>query len=458
MRQRVSPLDVSAMASHASLFTVWYHRFLRAHPAERGGDLWFQEEARAERLSNLIRIVYILAWLGSTTLHAPGNYFWSNFGNLGVGGLWLLWAVGFQTWLYYRPYHPGYKFVSTAVDMVLITAILWVYQFAAGPVYALKVPTYLNYFCCLGLASLRFRKGLAVFGGVLAVGLYLALFIDFNLRYHLVYGTGAEHTLTSKISGHYIAYQLVYLGVFSFLTYVMAVNVKRLVELRARESLTALRAQERALVAASVAHEIKNPLEGIYGAAQLLIEEGKGSPRFVQMILKDSIRLNETVHQFLRFSRPFIPKMSQFDLVAELRSFCRAQSELSAGSSPEFTTGMEHFSITSDPEGIHQILLNLVQNARRYQPEGLPVRLHLESHGEVAEVRVEDDGKGVPEEHRGRLFEAFHTTSPKGTGLGLAISRKIARELGGDLYYEPLQPGTRFVLVLKNHAGRERIS
>ncbi len=448
-------MDSTAMAGPAGFFTASYQRLLRAHPAERGGDIWFQEEARAERLSNLIRVVYIVAWLGSTALHAPGNYFWSNFSNLGLGGVWLAWAVAFQIWLHYRPYRLSYKFVSTAVDMAIITAIIWVYQFAAGPVYALKVPTYLNYFCCLGLASLRFKRGLAVFGGVLAVGCYLGLFIYFNLRYHIVYGTGAEHTTTSKISWHYVAYQLVYLAVFSFLTYVMAVNVKRLVELRAREGLATLRAKERALVAASVAHEIKNPLEGIYGAAQLLTEEGKGNPRFVQMILKDSIRLNETIQQFLRFSRPFVPRVADFDLVAEVRDFCRGQNELNPGAFLEFTSGSVDFPIQSDAEGIRQILLNLVQNARRFQREKLPVRVHLEPHGGVAEIRVEDDGEGVSIEQQGKLFEAFQTTSPKGTGLGLAISRKIARELGGDLYHESLQPGARFTLVVKNFAGRE---
>ena len=62
---------------------------------------------------------------------------------------------------------------------------------------------------------------------------------------------------------------------------------------------------------------------------------------------------------------------------------------------------------------------------------------------------LEDGGEGVSEDQRGNLFEPFFTTSAKGTGLGLAISRKIARELGGELYYEALEPGSRFTLVVK---------
>jgi signal transduction histidine kinase len=75
--------------------------------------------------------------------------------------------------------------------------------------------------------------------------------------------------------------------------------------------------------------------------------------------------------------------------------------------------------------------------------------LRLERADGVAELRVEDDGPGVPEDQRSRLFEPFFTTSTKGTGLGLAISRKIAREMGGELYYESLEPGACFTLVLR---------
>ncbi len=425
----------------------FYERLLRPHPAERGRDLWFQEEARAERLSNFIRMVYVLAWLISTALHAPGNYYWSNLSNLGIGGIWFAWSIGVQLWLCFRPYRPAYKFLTTAADMVTVTSMIWLYQFTDGPEYALKVPTYFNYYCCLGLAALRYKRGLAIWGGAWAVILYGSLFLYFNLHYHIAYGTSIEHTTTPKVSWHYIVFQLVYLGVFSFLTYVAAVNVKRLLELRARESEAAMKAQERAVVAAGVAHEIKNPLEGIYGAAQLLREEGLGNARFIDMILKDSVRLNEVVQEFLRFARPFVVKPERFDLCAWAAEFCRVQSELAPDHPLEFsTTGA--YPVFSDREGIRQILLNLVQNARRFQPPGYPLRVHLEASGEVAELRVEDDGAGVPSEKRPQLFEPFFTTSAKGTGLGLAISRKLARELGGDLYYEPREPGSRFTVVI----------
>lgn len=448
-----------------------YHRLVRMHPAERGRDLWFQEEARAERNSNFIRVVYVLTWLISTSLHAQGNTYWANMANLGVGGIWFVWSFGFQYWLMHQPYRSGYKYLSTTVDMVLITAMIFLYQFDCGPVFSLKVPSFFNYFCCIVLASLRFNRQLTVTAGALATGLYALVIVYIFHSYDIVLGSNIEHTMSSKVNFHYLVFQVIYLGVFTFMTWIVAVNVRRLVDLRAVESEMAHRAQERAAVAAGVAHEIKNPLEGIYGAAQLLQEEGKGNPRFIQMILKDSVRLNETVQQFLRFSRPFAAQLSRFDIITYVREFCAGQNEVAkrgapngvpGGKSPdktlaevEFITNQDSLILYSDEEGLRQILLNLVQNARRYQVPGEKVRVRAEVGDDIVVLRVEDDGKGVPEDQRNKLFEPFFTTAARGTGLGLAISRKIARELGGDLYFEPGHPGSHFVLVVRNHPGTE---
>jgi len=112
--------------------------------------------------------------------------------------------------------------------------------------------------------------------------------------------------------------------------------------------------------------------------------------------------------------------------------------------------------VQADQEGLRQVLLNLYQNARRYQVPDRPVEMRVRDRGEQVEIAVEDDGEGVPEANHDKVFDPFFTTSTKGTGLGLAISRKIAREMGGDLYFEPKQPGARFVLVLRPAPNGEK--
>jgi signal transduction histidine kinase len=421
----------------------------RPNPVERRQNIWFQFEAKAERSSNLIRTAYVVLWVLTTGAHAPGNAPWSNIANLGVGGIWLAWCVGYQGYLLRRPYRKPLKYVSTTVDMVVISAMLFLYQYVAGPAYALKVPTFLNYFCCLGLAAMRYRLHLAVYGGVAACLGYLGVCLWFWHVYRFPTGNGVEHATSAKVSVSYIGFTIIYLIVFTMLIYFLVYNVKRLVNVRVREGEAALKAKERAAIAANVAHEIKNPLEGIYGAAQILKEEGKGNPKFIGMILKDSVRLNGVVQQFLQFSRPFQARPAEFDLVEAASAFCREQASLAGEGAVAFRAECESARVLADQEGLRQILLNLYQNARRYQVAGRPVVVGVRAGADGAELAVEDEGEGIPEANRDKVFDPFFTTSSKGTGLGLAISRKIAREMGGDLYYEPKQPGTRFVIALK---------
>lgn len=421
----------------------------RTHIRERRRNIWAQIEAKAERSSNLIRIGYVFVWLLCTGAHAPGNPYWSNVANLGVGGFWLLWSMGFQAYLLKYPYHSKLKYVSTTMDMVIITAMLYVYSYTAGPVYALKVPSYLNYFCCLGLAAMRYRLYLALYGGIMASACYLGLYVYFFFRHRPLLGSGVEHATGPYLHQSYVLFTVVYLLVFTFLTYFLVYNVKRLVDLRIREGEAAVKAKERAAMAASVAHEIKNPLEGIYGAAQLLKEESKGNGKFIDMILKDSVRLNGVVQQFLQYSRPFLTRMAHFDAAEAVQGFCREQAALAGEEKVRCDADRGPAPAHADPEGLRQVLLNLYQNARRYQRPDLPVQVKVRGRNDAVEITVEDDGEGIPEGNRERIFDPFFTTSSKGTGLGLAISRKIAREMGGDLYFEPKEPGARFVVVLK---------
>lgn len=421
----------------------------RTHIRERRKNIWAQIEAKAERSSNLIRIGYVTVWMLCTAAHAPGNPFWSNIANLGVGGFWLAWSMGYQAYLLRYPYHSKLKYLSTTMDMVIITAMLYFYSLAAGPAYALKVPSFLNYFCCLGLAAMRYRLYLALYSGVTAAVCYLGMYILFLFKYDIAFGTGVQHATGPYINQSYVMFNVVYLLIFTFLTYFLVYNVKRLVDLRIREGEAAVKAKERAAMAASVAHEIKNPLEGIYGAAQLLKEESKGNVRFIDMILKDSVRLNGVVQQFLQFSRPFLTRMAHFDAAEAVRGFCREQASLTGEDKVSCGINDEAVPVHADPEGLRQVLLNLYQNARRYQKADKPVDVKVRGRGKTVEVTVEDDGEGIPEANREKIFDPFFTTSTKGTGLGLAISRKIAREMGGDLYFEPKEPGARFVVVLK---------
>jgi len=212
--------------------------------------------------------------------------------------------------------------------------------------------------------------------------------------------------------------------------------------------ITETRVQERhlgdlGLMAAGLAHEIKNPLEGIYGAAQILQEEAKGNPRFVDMVLKDSMRLNDIVQAFLKFARPYPIQLQPIDLQGFLDAFAKQQPGLIQ------TGGTATPLVQADPNGLQQILVNLTQNALRIQPAGIPIRITMQTQGSFVEILVEDDGPGIAPEQSQHLFKPFFTTFAKGNGLGLALSRKIANAMGGDLYFVPKEKGACFAVRLQ---------
>jgi len=215
------------------------------------------------------------------------------------------------------------------------------------------------------------------------------------------------------------------------------------------------------MMSASLAHEIKNPLEGIYGAAQVLSEDPPQPQKWIGIIHKDALRLNALVRRFLDFASPTQLEIVQLDLLQLAQEFIDKQNSLdpafplslalqAAGDKTENHGG--YWQVRTDAHALEEILENLVQNARRYQTAGSPILFHLHQRKGVFILGISDNGPGVSAENRSKLFSPFFTTHTQGTGLGLATSRKIAWQLGGDLQYRPLPSGSLFELTLKGHS------
>ena len=212
---------------------------------------------------------------------------------------------------------------------------------------------------------------------------------------------------------------------------------------------------------ADVSHEIKTPLTGIIGAAEMIGEADDSSrPRLAAMIAKESKRLNALVQQILDLARldreGAAPERARTDLAGLVREILedrRAEAE-SRGVELVFRGNGEVFA-DCDATLVAEAVSNLVGNAVRHS--GSPkveVACAATAHG--AEIAVEDHGVGIPPEHVERVFERFYRVDPAraaesgGAGLGLAIVRRIARLHGGDVRLEPVSPhGCRFVFSLR---------
>ncbi len=226
------------------------------------------------------------------------------------------------------------------------------------------------------------------------------------------------------------------------LSYFFLRTLGRFLELQAREE-SARHLASLGAMAATLAHEIRNPLGAMKGLTQLAQEElprDHQAQSFMKTVVGEAERLERLVTDLLSFARPQNPGMGRFDFIQLLR---RLREELQsrpgfAERTIEIHSPVDTLPIESDQAGLRQILLNIVINALEASPPGRAVYLRV-TPGTPAgylRVEVEDEGPGLGTRPAEELFEPFITTKTQGTGLGLSISRRIAVALGGGLSLE----------------------
>jgi two-component system, OmpR family, sensor histidine kinase ChvG len=220
-------------------------------------------------------------------------------------------------------------------------------------------------------------------------------------------------------------------------------------------------------LAADVAHEFKSPLTSIRGAAELLDEGADEDPqarrRFLGNIKLDAARLERLVSRLLELSR--IEASERLPELVDVRSLVQRAVARSEG--PETPITVEYESsiaaIMAREADLETALLNLLDNAQRFSPDGKPVRLSVHGQAGDAELvlRVRDEGPGIAPEHLPRIFDRFFTTDAErdGTGLGLAIVESVAAAHGGRVSVETeLGRGTTFELVLPTGFAGQRFA
>ncbi|MBM3763778.1 MAG: hypothetical protein FJW32_00170 [Acidobacteria bacterium] len=209
-------------------------------------------------------------------------------------------------------------------------------------------------------------------------------------------------------------------------------------------------------LAATIAHEVKNPLGPMKTLAQLMAEDPELPPRChkdLEIMLSEIDRLNRCVEQLLGFARPLRNADGEIDVAALVDTAMRLMAREAAPRRVELRhTCAPGLKLRGkDRQGVQQILLNLVLNAVQASTEGGIVVLDVTANGDGLRLRVTDDGPGIPGEMQRRVFDPFFTTKQQGTGLGLAIVSKNVKQLGGALRLEsPVADGrgTRVVVEL----------
>lgn len=225
---------------------------------------------------------------------------------------------------------------------------------------------------------------------------------------------------------------------------------------------------------ANVSHELKTPISALRAHLENLLDEvEEPNPAVLTVMLQQCDRLTRLVDQLLDLSR-----MESGDLPLALEPVRlgalvdRVMEEV-AVARPERARTLhlrndvppELPPVNADPERIHQVLFNLLDNAFRFTPDGGSVTVRATRGDDVCEVSVQDTGPGIPEEHLPLVFERFYRVDPSrsrddgGTGIGLAIARSIVDAHGGRIWAESVEgKGStfRFMLPLSGHAPLPR--
>ena len=212
-------------------------------------------------------------------------------------------------------------------------------------------------------------------------------------------------------------------------------------------------------LAASLAHEIKNPLAGISGAIQV-IRDGMDRDDPHQAVIREILgqigRLDAAVKDLLVYARPIPPELGPCDLRAIVTRVLSVNRDAPTLRRVRVNVVDQDTvpPIPADARQIEQLVVNLLFNAAHASKDGGEVEVRLSSNAERVRLGIADSGCGMDEEIRRRAFEPFFTTKAKGTGLGLPICRKIVEAHQGsiDLQSE-VDAGTRVVVHLPTAAG-----
>lgn len=191
-------------------------------------------------------------------------------------------------------------------------------------------------------------------------------------------------------------------------------------------------------LAASVAHEIRNPLASLSGCLQMLAEDPDN--QLAALALNEAGRLNRLVEDFLQTARAPALRPVPTGMEQLIREVIRAfEVDPRFAGRVRIAASLDPVQLNVDPDRIRQVLSNLLTNAAQAMPDGGAVHIELRDATIIeglqmgVHLRVRDEGAGIPAEDLHRIFDPFFTTRSGGTGLGLALVDQIVRGHGGHI-------------------------
>ncbi len=236
---------------------------------------------------------------------------------------------------------------------------------------------------------------------------------------------------------------------------ILRVQMIRKVQEREHQLVQAEKLAALGRMVASVSHEIRNPLGVIRASAETLLEQAENltsaQREVLHFILDETDRLNRVLNSFLDFARPRPLQKQEIDLTRLLE---RVVHMLRKEGAPEkfsvvFLPPPRRIWVEGDSDQLFLAFLNLGLNGLEAMPDGGTLKIEAKLRDpEYVLVRVVDQGSGIPESDKERVFEPFFSTKENGSGIGLAVTRRIVQEHNGNITFAASADGTVFEMTL----------
>jgi two-component system, sporulation sensor kinase D len=263
-----------------------------------------------------------------------------------------------------------------------------------------------------------------------------------------------DSEISLKHAKDMIIYMLITFGILNIIFILIQNFLLKRRALIEQSQIDAQKVELVGMLAASTAHEIRNPLTGVKGFIQLLQEKYQDSEDqfYFSVIDKEIQRINEIVSEFLVLGKPTADHHADHDInaiVLELSPLLGSEANL-YNTEMDIRLYKEPLLINCTKDHIKQVLLNLAKNSLEAidKNEGR-LTIEVQKQGDFALIRVIDTGKGIPEDVISKIFHPFFTMKDTGTGLGLVVCKRIISMYKGTIAIDSvLDRGTKVTIAL----------
>ena len=241
------------------------------------------------------------------------------------------------------------------------------------------------------------------------------------------------------------------LNIFTFITIALA-SIKTKEKIEKQEKYIKELEKEKAEIeaykklyrlSAELAHEIRNPLASINGAAQLL-QDGYLDKKLIGIIRREAKRLDDLLSDFIAFASPINQHREDINIKEFIESIVETYKR------PEISFELdipENLNIFIDKRGFFSTVSNIVKNATEWANSKVKIKVHKLKQNII--IEIEDDGDGVEKDIKELIFEPFYTKKLGGTGLGLAIAKRFVVENNGNIFVDKSDlGGAKFIITL----------